>query len=228
MADILAQQIAQLMSLESQRRRAAIDSLATTATVAGRSPLAGPPGLTLSSSSPASTSDAASTSSEPVYLNPELTRPDQAMKRSDSFRTDSTTDCGVANDSVSDTVSESAKEEEKREITTLKIKNLPRRCTQAEILAAVNEVGFEGTYDFFFLPLGGQQARQNRGYAFINFKDSATANNFRVIFHRYHIREKLVEVVAAPVQGLDENVDRYTQLAQQPDAGTAKAIMLVL
>mmetsp|Transcript_106137 Transcript_106137/g.228657 ORF Transcript_106137/g.228657 Transcript_106137/m.228657 type:complete len:262 (+) Transcript_106137:64-849(+) len=103
-----------------------------------------------------------------------------------------------------------AAQDKPKQVCTLKIKNLPRRCTQQEILNAVEDIGFGDGYDFFFLPVG-PQSKQNRGYAFMNFRDPVTAANFRQAFAGYQIREKAVEVVAAPVQGLAENMMRYSK-----------------
>eukprot|EP00425_Heterocapsa_triquetra_P037098 CAMPEP_0195085084 /NCGR_PEP_ID=MMETSP0448-20130528/25586_1 /TAXON_ID=66468 /ORGANISM="Heterocapsa triquestra, Strain CCMP 448" /LENGTH=228 /DNA_ID=CAMNT_0040118461 /DNA_START=85 /DNA_END=771 /DNA_ORIENTATION=- len=112
-------------------------------------------------------------------------------------------------------------------VCTLKIKNLPRRCSQAEILKAVEEIGFGNGYDFFFLPVG-PQSKQNRGYAFMNFRDPVTAANFRAAFSGYRIREKVVEVVAAPVQGLIENMMRYSMTHDKVDTSNPKVLVLSL
>lgn len=113
-----------------------------------------------------------------------------------------------------------------KEVCTLKIKNLPRRCTQAEILKAVDDIGYGSGYDFFFLPVG-PQSKQNRGYAFMNFRDPVTAASFKVAFSGHRIREKAVEVVPAPVQGLMENMMRYSKTTEKAE-GNPKVLVLSL
>ena len=122
---------------------------------------------------------------------------------------------GSQNDSVSES-SDHELQGAKREVTTLKIKNLPRRCTRDEVLSAVAEAGFGESYDFFFLPLGGQQSRQNRGYAFVNFKSPALAFTFRTAFNRFRIREKLVPRLHSLCYGSCRNTVAYHTLDEPP------------
>jgi len=59
--------------------------------------------------------------------------------------------------------------------------NLPREAMAEEILRKVDELGFRGRYDFLHLPMKSAGYKQNLGsygYAFINFKDRSSAENF--------------------------------------------------
>jgi hypothetical protein len=225
MADLLALHINQLLSLDSTSQKVALNTLTNPAEIK-RSCIMPPPGLEGLGAGlepqRIRLSELATTKTDAKMVKPGLVK----FRGAGSFDSASTA-AGSQNDSVSES-SDHELQGAKREVTTLKIKNLPRRCTRDEVLSAVAEAGFGESYDFFFLPLGGQQSRQNRGYAFVNFKSPAVAFTFRTAFNRFRIREKLVEVVSAPVQGLSENVERYSKLAAETDSGTAKAIMLII
>jgi hypothetical protein len=93
-------------------------------------------------------------------------------------------------------------------ISTVKIENLPRRCSQDEVLTAVDAAGFSGSYDFFFMPRG-PCSKQNHGHAFLNFKDPAIAIRFRDVMIGSNIRAKRVHITQAPIQGLARNVERF-------------------
>merc|ERR1719171_2940721 len=58
--------------------------------------------------------------------------------------------------------------------TTMMLRGVPCRFTSDDVLAFIDELGLEGTYDFFYLPQDAQ-CRSNLGYAFVNFKDTAYA-----------------------------------------------------
>ena len=52
--------------------------------------------------------------------------------------------------------------------TTVMLRNIPNRYSQASLLEEIDLAGFKGSYDFFYLPMDTQN-RTNVGYAFINF-----------------------------------------------------------
>ena len=52
--------------------------------------------------------------------------------------------------------------------TTVMLRNIPNRYSQVSLLEEIDQEGFKGTYDFFYLPMDTQN-RTNVGYAFINF-----------------------------------------------------------
>mmetsp|Transcript_2540 Transcript_2540/g.6510 ORF Transcript_2540/g.6510 Transcript_2540/m.6510 type:complete len:255 (-) Transcript_2540:773-1537(-) len=108
--------------------------------------------------------------------------------------------------------------------STLKLSNIPRRCGKEELLDAIELVGFVGLFDFFYLPLG-PQSKKNHGYAFINFKDNETADRFTQVFSNYRLREKNVEVVPAPLQGLAQNMEHFSK-TQATKTGWAPSVVL--
>ena len=52
--------------------------------------------------------------------------------------------------------------------TTVMLRNIPNRYSQAGLLKEIDAAGFKGSYDFFYLPMDTKN-RTNVGYAFINF-----------------------------------------------------------
>eukprot|EP00929_Paragymnodinium_shiwhaense_P076467 TRINITY_DN39326_c0_g1_i1.p1 TRINITY_DN39326_c0_g1~~TRINITY_DN39326_c0_g1_i1.p1 ORF type:complete len:206 (-),score=38.30 TRINITY_DN39326_c0_g1_i1:487-1104(-) len=65
--------------------------------------------------------------------------------------------------------------------TSLMIKNIPSRAMETEVIGAVDAAGFQGLYDFFYLPMPrikNVKTVSNRGYGFINFKDPEGSKRF--------------------------------------------------
>lgn len=97
----------------------------------------------------------------------------------------------------------------RRPVTTMMLRNIPNKYTQASLLQEIDGQGFEGTYNFFYLPMDVHN-RSNVGYAFINLIRPADAERFRRIFgeHRFqkYQSRKVSSVCSAHVQGLDENL----------------------
>mmetsp|Transcript_118321 Transcript_118321/g.314895 ORF Transcript_118321/g.314895 Transcript_118321/m.314895 type:complete len:354 (-) Transcript_118321:322-1383(-) len=101
-------------------------------------------------------------------------------------------------------------------VTTMMLRNIPNKYTQTSLLKEINEVGFGGTYDFFYLPMDVHN-RSNVGYAFINFEMPQDAERFRRAFsdhrfQRFHSR-KIGSVCVAHVQGLDANLRHFENRA---------------
>jgi len=96
-------------------------------------------------------------------------------------------------------------------VHTVMIKNIPCRCSTEEVLAAVDNMGFAGSYDFFYLPMN-RRHRQGIGYAFINFQAEGTAKLFKEAMCGYQFpgrnSKKVVHVAVAQLQGRQE-VDAY-------------------
>mmetsp|Transcript_77855 Transcript_77855/g.166953 ORF Transcript_77855/g.166953 Transcript_77855/m.166953 type:complete len:409 (-) Transcript_77855:68-1294(-) len=100
--------------------------------------------------------------------------------------------------------------------TTMMLRNVPNKYSQNTLLQEINRLGFEGTYDFFYLPMD-QHHRSNVGYAFVNFVETRDAERFRTTFsdHRFqkfHSR-KMGNVCAAHMQGLDANLRHFENRA---------------
>jgi hypothetical protein len=93
-------------------------------------------------------------------------------------------------------------------LTTLMIRNVPCSLTQEALLDQINSCGFEGVYDFFYLPVPrcSRNSLSNLGYAFINFTDESHARSFQmtldgVLLNPEH-SEKVCSVSLADIQGL--------------------------
>eukprot|EP00927_Polykrikos_kofoidii_P048630 TRINITY_DN42878_c0_g1_i1.p1 TRINITY_DN42878_c0_g1~~TRINITY_DN42878_c0_g1_i1.p1 ORF type:complete len:355 (+),score=67.47 TRINITY_DN42878_c0_g1_i1:135-1199(+) len=98
--------------------------------------------------------------------------------------------------------------------TTIMLRNIPNRYTAEELLAEMLAAGFQGTFDFFYLPIDFSTKR-NRGYGFINFQSEDSARLFLQKFHaqrltRYATR-KILEVFPAATQGFDANVAKFVR-----------------
>merc|ERR1719161_2422782 len=103
-----------------------------------------------------------------------------------------------------------------RAVTTLMLRNIPNKYTQTALLKEIDDMGFEGTYDFFYLPMDVHN-RSNVGYAFINFELPCDAARFRRAFAGHHFRrfpsKKIGGTCAAHVQGLEDNLKHFENCA---------------
>jgi len=101
-----------------------------------------------------------------------------------------------------------------KETLTVMLRNIPNRYTAEEVLAEMLALGFEGTFDFFYLPIDFTTKR-NRGYSFINFREAADASRFVCAFHgkhwTRHASQKILEVSPALTQGFEANVAQYVR-----------------
>lgn len=99
-------------------------------------------------------------------------------------------------------------------ITTVMMRNLPNKYTQGMLLEEVDAAGFANSYDFFYLPIDCE-TRANRGYAFINFRDSSYAWNFKEHFENHQMSyfnsDKCVTIVPATLQGFTANYTHYSK-----------------
>jgi len=103
-----------------------------------------------------------------------------------------------------------------RPVTTMMLRNIPNKYTQNTLLQEIDDFGFLGSYNFFYLPMDVHN-RSNVGYAFINFILPADAERFRRVFgdHRFQKFQsrKISSVCSAHVQGLDENLKHFENRA---------------
>jgi len=101
-------------------------------------------------------------------------------------------------------------------ITTMMLRNIPNKYSQSTLMEEIDEMGFAGTYDFFYLPMDVQN-RSNVGYAFVNFRAPSYAQRFFGMFseHRFrkHPSRKVSNVSAAHLQGLDANLKHFENRA---------------
>jgi hypothetical protein len=97
--------------------------------------------------------------------------------------------------------------------TTIMMRNIPNRYNQALLVAELEEFGFDGSYDFLYLPMNADR-NGNRGYAFINFLAEESVRAFRDIYHGAvmgGIRSKEpISILPAALQGLEQNFAHYS------------------
>ena len=99
------------------------------------------------------------------------------------------------------------------EWTTVMLRNLPNNYNRAMILALLDKEGFEGKYNFLYLPIDFR-TRACMGYAFVNLVDPAHVPDFWAKFSGYSnwvVRSKKLCGVSwsEPHQGLESHVERY-------------------
>lgn len=61
---------------------------------------------------------------------------------------------------------------------TLMVRNIACRYSKEDVVGFLADLGFQGTYDFFYLPMNATQ-RANLGYFFINFTNEADSDRCR-------------------------------------------------
>eukprot|EP00439_Symbiodinium_sp_Y106_P085374 s813_g28.t1 len=99
------------------------------------------------------------------------------------------------------------------EWTTVMLRNLPNNYCRSMILALLDKEGFEGKYNFLYLPIDFR-TRACMGYAFVNLVDPAHVPDFWAKFSGYSnwlVRSKKLCGVSwsEPHQGLESHVERY-------------------
>jgi len=122
-------------------------------------------------------------------------------------RTDYIKKFGGPNETVEGTAAAST-----QPITTMMLKNIPCRKSQEEVMLTIDEEGFGGRYDFFYLPRD-VKFRANLGYAFINFITPEDAADFQNKMDGYRFPNsgsaKACIVVPAHVQGALNNLQAF-------------------
>jgi hypothetical protein len=87
---------------------------------------------------------------------------------------------------------------------TLMVRNIACRYSKEQVVGFLADLGFDGTYDFFYLPMNATP-RANLGYFFINFKTEADSNRCRECLQGNCLgssqTQKRCEVSLARVQG---------------------------
>lgn len=98
------------------------------------------------------------------------------------------------------------------DITTVMLRNVPLRYIPEELLQEFITAGFDGTFDFFYLPIDFRTKR-NRGYCFVNFTSASHTKDFVRAFHGTHLErystKKILEVAPADTQGLEANTEKF-------------------
>jgi len=99
------------------------------------------------------------------------------------------------------------------ERTTVMFRNVPNDYTRDTLMKMLDEEGFEGKYNFIYLPVDFR-SKSGFGYAFINLVDGKVAEEFKQTFNGFQKwsmpSQKVAEVTwSHPSQGLDVHVERY-------------------
>jgi len=103
--------------------------------------------------------------------------------------------------------------EQKSEKITVLLRSVPTDFTRAELVELLEDEGFDGAFDFVYLPIDfGSEACL--GFAFVNFRCPGDARRCWEIFSGLtdwgRPSEKACEVMwAEPCQGLEAHVERY-------------------
>merc|ERR1712194_825409 len=97
-------------------------------------------------------------------------------------------------------------------VTTVMIRNIPNRYSVSEVLEEIDARGFYKSYNYFYLPCDFGN-KVSLGYAFLNFVSPQYVEKFvrdfsGTVLPRY-CTNKVIDVVAAGKQGLNENVARF-------------------
>lgn len=105
-----------------------------------------------------------------------------------------------------------------RDKTTLMIRNLPAHVTQPCLIEELNQSGFQGSYDFLYVPLYFE-TNLNKGFAFVNFIDPCKA---AALVGQWHLQQPFVakqdvqgrhalqlNIAPAHIQGLEANLQKW-------------------
>jgi len=102
--------------------------------------------------------------------------------------------------------------------TTIMIRNIPNRHTQAQIMKELESLGFAGTFDFFYAPMD-KCTRCTVGYAFVNFLEPQVAARCMKAMENHWFsthgrqRAKQARVSIAHLQGFEANLKHYKDAA---------------
>jgi hypothetical protein len=105
--------------------------------------------------------------------------------------------------------------------TTMMIRNIPCRFRQQELMSIIDGMGFERSYDFFYLPMDSRK-NANLGYAFINFEKPEVAARCQGMLDKYMFKStnssKACIVKAADIQGIFNNLKHYRKSILNPSS----------
>lgn len=100
-------------------------------------------------------------------------------------------------------------------ITTMMLRHIPCRKTQEEVMSHIDSKGFQGRYDFLYLP-SDTRCGANLGYAFVNFLTPEDAERFKNEMDGYRFSgcgsAKACAVNPAHVQGLQQNLATFKRM----------------
>merc|ERR1719324_1157647 len=125
---------------------------------------------------------------------------------------------GIKNPPQADKTEAEARAQEilARGCTTLMVRNLPNKLTPAMIVECINELGYDGKYDYLFVPIDTNApgwANRNLGYCFLNLTSPAIAKRFCEVTYGFSFRQavsstKTSKISIAEEQGVMRNLQR--------------------
>jgi hypothetical protein len=96
--------------------------------------------------------------------------------------------------------------------TTVMIRNIPNNVTRADLLNVLAGAGFQGLFDFLYLPMDFKKDA-NLGYAFVNLESEEAADQIYGVFNGFtewgHPSNKVTEIGWGNMHGLRAHVERY-------------------
>jgi len=101
-------------------------------------------------------------------------------------------------------------------VVTVMVRQIPRQFTQLMFLKEVNRRGFEGLYDFLYLPFDLKKGI-NVGYGFLSFTDPKHAQDFRAeldgafLDKQMRMKGKPLRIHPAKMQGYEANFQHFVQ-----------------
>lgn len=98
--------------------------------------------------------------------------------------------------------------------TSVMLHNVPRKCTRDLLARRLDEAGFRCEYDLIYVVADLKQKNSCSGCALVNFRSEEACRRFSEAFHKSGVADafpgltgkKAIEVLPAPIQGLDANV----------------------
>jgi len=105
-------------------------------------------------------------------------------------------------------------------VTTMMIRNIPKRYVSQMLAQELNVLGFKGKFDFVYIPIDPSTG-WSVGYGFVNFVNSAISEECvrKLTGYRFcrckEEQRKPIDVVPAHLQGLRMNLEHYCRTAVQ-------------
>lgn len=99
-------------------------------------------------------------------------------------------------------------------MTTLMIRNLPPHATQQRLIKELNDCGFEGMYDFLYIPQCFHSNLNKKGFAFVNFTEPSAAGRLIGLWHRQRRfgmsqGQAALNIAPADLQGFEANLKKW-------------------
>lgn len=101
-------------------------------------------------------------------------------------------------------------------VTTVMIRNIPSCYTQQALVEELCALGFQGAFDFFYLPFDMKTKKTNMGYAFMNCKSEALVLSLVAALDGMPLERsgrKVLRIVPAQTQGYEANLVHFAHSA---------------